>query len=115
MVAKMILTKGNKVLVVHRLLFEDDQLRYFFGTVEEYESGIVKFKGCTWLRYPHTTTFFLKDEERTKIISASSGTHIIYELSNWIFISFAHFQRMMGGFSLLTIKIFKWILQKLNI
>ncbi len=76
----MILEKDSKVLVVHRRLFEDDRLRYFFGVVEAYEQGVIKIKGYTWLRDPHTTAFFQKEEERTKILSASSGTHIIYEL-----------------------------------
>lgn len=76
----MILEKGSKILVVHRRLYETDRLRYFFGVVEEYDNGMAKVRGITWLRDPQTTVFFAKKEERTKIISASSGTLIIYEL-----------------------------------
>ena len=75
----MLLAADTKVLVVHRRLFEKDQSRYFVGRVEGYDSGIAKIRGRTWTRdkYGH---IIKKMDERTKILSLSSGTLIVYQL-----------------------------------
>jgi hypothetical protein len=38
----MILDSGDKILVVHRRLFEADSARYFLGSGDAYESGTPK-------------------------------------------------------------------------
>jgi len=76
----MILEAGNKVLVVHRRLFESDQGRLFIGVVDGYENGLAKIKGTTWLRDQYLGTFVKKEDPRTKILSITSGTLIFYQL-----------------------------------
>ena len=75
----MILARGAKVLACHRRLFEEDHLRLFVGTVTDYEAGIAMVRGFTWLR-DTTHGFQRKSDERTKILSISSGAVIVYEL-----------------------------------
>jgi hypothetical protein len=41
----MLLEPEDKVLVVHRRLFEGDHQRFFVGIVENYEEGIAKVSG----------------------------------------------------------------------
>jgi hypothetical protein len=77
----MILTLGDKVLVVHRRLFETDKARFFLGTVEEYESGIARVNGFTFVREQLDGRFIRKEDRRTKIISIASGTLLVYQLS----------------------------------
>ena len=69
----------TKVLVVHRRLFEKDQSRYFVGRVEGYEYGVAKISGRTWSRDQYGR-LMRKDDERTKIVSLSSGTLLVYQL-----------------------------------
>jgi len=76
----MILESGTKVLLSHRRLFETDHARYFIGVVEGYEDGLARVTGHTWLRDGYTGEYVHKDDERTKIISITSGTVIVYQL-----------------------------------
>ena len=76
----MILEKGSKVLVSHRRLFEHDHGRYFVGVVEEYDSGVARVCGHTWMRDGYRGEFRRKDDERTKLIALASGTVIVYLL-----------------------------------
>jgi len=46
----MILQEGDKIMVVHRRLFENDKARYFIGIVDGYENGIIKVSGHTWIK-----------------------------------------------------------------
>jgi hypothetical protein len=74
------MSEGDAVLIVHRRLFSDDQSRFFIGTVQDYEAGIACVKGVTWLRDPANGEYCAKPDTRTKVISASSGTLMIYLL-----------------------------------
>lgn len=76
----MILNQGDKVLVIHRRIFEGDKSRFFIGITEEYDQGVAKIKGNTFASNPHTTEVIRKPEERTKLISISSGTLFVYLL-----------------------------------
>lgn len=75
----MLIAADTKVLVVHRRLFEKDQSRYFIGRVDGYENGVAKISGRTWSRDQYGR-LLRKDDERTKILSLSSGTLLVYQL-----------------------------------
>jgi hypothetical protein len=76
----MILQEGDKILVAHRRLFEKDLVRFFIGQVEAYEGGVVKATGHTYVRDTMGGQLVEKADQRTKILSLSSGTLIVYEL-----------------------------------
>ncbi len=76
----MILKSGDKILVVHRRLFESDRGRFFLGAVEEYGDGIARVSGFTFVRETLNGLFLRKDDRRTKIISMVSGALIVYQL-----------------------------------
>ena len=46
----MILAQGDKVMIVHRRLYQGDNSRYFVGVVDGYSDGIAKVSGHSWLR-----------------------------------------------------------------
>lgn len=75
----MILGTGAKLLACHRRLFEEDHVRFFVGTVTDYEAGIAKVRSFTWTRDP-SHGFQRKSDERTKIVPISSGAMLVYEL-----------------------------------
>lgn len=71
---------GNKVLISHRRLFPEDQSRYFLGEVDEYENGMVKLTGYTWIKDQLNEKFHKRPSKRTKIMALASGTLICYLL-----------------------------------
>ena len=76
----MILEQGDKVMIVHRRLYQEDCSRYFVGVVDGYADGIAKVTGHTWLRDNDAGRFIVKKDPRTKIFSLQSGTLIVYQL-----------------------------------
>src|SRR5262245_37189952 len=93
----MILKKSDKVLIVHRRLFENDYSRFFLGTVDAYETGVARVTGFTSLYIPFEGSFFVKDEQRTKIFSISSGTLIVYLLPKTIDLKTARVESTREG------------------
>jgi hypothetical protein len=76
----MVLQQGDNVLVVHRRLFESDQPRYLLGVVVDREGDLATVTGQTWARDYFSSVAAHKDDVRTKVISLSSGTLIVYRL-----------------------------------
>ena len=77
----MLLAKGDKLLITHRRLYERDAERFFIGTVDAYEDGVVKVTGYTWQHdIPHGIVQ-RKEDKRTKLISLASGHVICYALA----------------------------------
>jgi len=81
----MILMPSAKILVCHRRLFNEDQPRFFVGTISACEDGLVKVTGFSWTRDP-VQGFVRKQDERTKVISLTSGALIVYELPSELLI-----------------------------
>ena len=77
----MMLDRGDKVLIVHRRLFETDKPRLFLGEVLAYEGGLVKATGRSWTSGLFNNGEFVeKDDARTKFFALNSGSLIAYEL-----------------------------------
>ena len=76
----MLLQSEDKLLVVHRRLFERDGSRFFIGRVEDFDAGIVRVAGYTFVRDPVGGTVSRKNDVRTKLFSLSSGTLMVYVL-----------------------------------
>lgn len=74
------LNQGEKLLIVHRRLFEKDTPRFFVGEVLIYEAGIVKVKGYTFVKDMFSGNMQKKSDLRTKVMSIVSGTLIVYQL-----------------------------------
>ena len=74
------LNQGEKLLIVHRRLFEKDTPRFFVGVVLIYEAGIVKVKGYTFVKDMFSGNMQKKSDLRTKVMSIVSGTLIVYQL-----------------------------------
>lgn len=74
------LTAGENILIVHRRLFDNDLPRFFLGTVDAYEAGIVKVSGYSWIKEPLSGKIFKNPDFKTKLCSLSSGTLLVYEL-----------------------------------
>lgn len=98
----MILGEGDKILVVHRRLFEADKTRYFVGIVDAYADGIAKATGFTWMKDTITGGFAKKSDPRTKIFPLASGTIMTYELPRTLEIHNLKLGREANGQETLT-------------
>lgn len=90
----MLLTSGDKVLIAHRRLYENDQPRFFVGVVEAYEAGVVKASGYAWVREPVRGELRRKADRRTKIVSIVSAGFLAYQLPAAVDIE--HLELKMG-------------------
>ena len=96
----MLLKEGDKILVAHRRLFEKDESRYFIGRIDAYEAGIVKTTGHSYIRDIMSGGLIEKAEERTKILSVSSGTFLVYQLPDRVTLDALKFVVSDGRLSL---------------
>ncbi len=76
----IILESGTKVLIAHRRLYAGDHGRFFVGVVDDYDDGIARIEGYTWIHDGYDGTFNRKSDKRTKIVPIISGSVIVYEL-----------------------------------
>jgi hypothetical protein len=74
------LEQGEKLLIVHRRLFEKDIPRFFVGEVLAYEQGIAKVKGHTFVKDLFSGSMKKKPDLRTKVMAIVSGNLIVYQL-----------------------------------
>jgi hypothetical protein len=96
----MLLKEGDKILVAHRRLFDKDEVRFFVGRVDAYEAGVVKVTGHSHVRDAMGGRVVEKAEERTKILSLSSGTLIVYQLPDQVILETLKFVSAGGRLSL---------------
>ena len=96
------LEQGEKVLIVHRRMFEKDSPRFFVGEVQDYEQGIVKVKGYTFVKDMFSGNMQKKSDLRTKVMSIVSGTLIVYQLPVIVLLDSVTFSRDQDGGLVLT-------------
>jgi hypothetical protein len=100
------LKPGDIILVAHRRLFETDNARFFVGHVDEYEGGVVKVTGRSFVRDVLNGQVLEKAERRTKILSLSSGALITYQVPQDISLDALKFEDSGDGLSLTDGKTF---------
>ncbi|MBF6570069.1 MAG: hypothetical protein IVW54_14465 [Candidatus Binataceae bacterium] len=66
--------EGDRVLLIDRKLFRDDNTRIFVGVVEEYDDGVVRARGYSF----HVSSYEIAgterhSEERSRVISLFAG------------------------------------------
>ena len=96
----MLLKKGDKILVAYRRLFETDEGRFFVGQVDDYEVGVVKVTGHSYVPDIIGGLMIEKPEERTKILALSSGTLLVYQLPDAVTLDRMKFVMKDGRLSL---------------
>ena len=91
------LEQGEKLLIVHRRLFENDTPRFFVGEVQAYEAGIVKVKGYTFVKDLFSGNMKKKAGSRIKFMSIISGTFIVYQLPVTVLLDSVRFDLDQDG------------------
>jgi len=96
----MILTQGDTILVVHRRLFADDEILYFIGAVDAYESGMAKATGHSFLWDQSNGVMVEKNKARTKILALCSGLFLVHLLPAGVVFDALQFAVIDGSLTL---------------
>jgi hypothetical protein len=73
----MLISKGEKIHVVHRRLFEKDTRKHFVGEVEAFEHGILRAVGNVYvIEDVKENVFRRKPEPRTRIIRVDGSVFV---------------------------------------
>ena len=67
------------------------------GEVQDYENGVVKVKGYTFVKDLFSGSMKKKSAARTKIISIVSGTFIVYQLPGTMLLDSVRFDLDQDG------------------
>ncbi len=71
---------GDRVVIVDRRLFRDDNTRIFVGVVEEFDEGVIRARGHVYHVSPYEVAGMERPgEERVRAIALSGGD-IVYLL-----------------------------------
>lgn len=108
------LTSQDKLLIVHRRMFETDQSRFFVGQVEDYQDGVVRVKGYSFARDSVDGNLCRKNECHTKLYAVSSGTVMTYLLPSNVQIEHLKMEARSSGLCLtdggdFSMNISEWI------
>jgi hypothetical protein len=98
----MILQIGEKVLVIHRQLFERDAKRHFIGTVEQCEGSLARVKGYLFALDATSNEFVKRPSLRTRIIAMDDAAVIVNVLPDNVQIEKVAYSHESGGDTLVT-------------
>ena len=75
-----VFTEGDRLIVIDKRLFKDDNTRIFVGVVEQFAEGSLRARGFSFHVSPYEVSGAeRRGEERVRIITLSAGD-IIYSL-----------------------------------
>ena len=69
-----IVTEGDRILVIDKRLFKDDNTRLFVGIVEEFAMNVIRARGFSYHVSPYEVSGAeRRGEERVRVITLASG------------------------------------------
>jgi hypothetical protein len=76
----MVLQASDKLLVVHRSMFDGDLPRHFVGEVVAYADGLAKAWGFAFVRNAMSGEFVRVPDPRVRMVALGSPSLLVYEL-----------------------------------
>ncbi len=74
------ISEGDRIVIIDRRLFRDDNTRVFVGVVEQFNEGVLNARGFGYHVSPYEVTGTeRRGEERVRVVSLSAGD-VIYML-----------------------------------
>jgi hypothetical protein len=107
---------GDRLVIIDRKLFRDDNTRIFVGVVEEYDDGVVRARGFSFHVNPYEVAGTESHgAERVRVISLGVGD-VFYLLPRETDISKLHLRRSpktltLGDGAGMTLDLGEWILR----
>ncbi|HEY1852285.1 MAG TPA: hypothetical protein VGG60_14775 [Candidatus Binataceae bacterium] len=110
------LSDGDRVLIIDRKLFKDDNTRFFVGVIEEYDAVAVRVRGYPFHLSPYEISGAERHgEERVRILSMTAGD-LIYVLPREMDTAKVHLRRspkslMLTDGEAFTVDLSEWLLR----
>ena len=110
------LSDGDRVLIIDRKLFKDDNTRFFVGVIEEYDAVAVRVRGFPFHLSPYEISGAERHgEERIRVISMSAGD-LIYLMPRELDTAKVHLRRSPKSLMLTdgeeyTVDLSEWLLR----
>ena len=107
---------GDRIVLVDRKLFRDDNTRIFVAVVEEYDDSVVRARGYSFHLSPYEIAGTERhSDERVRVISLASGD-VAYLLPREIDVSKLHIRRSPKAMTLtdgemFTLDLTEWLLR----
>ncbi|MHC5211708.1 MAG: hypothetical protein ACYTG2_13395 [Planctomycetota bacterium] len=76
----MIIEKSDKIIASLRRKFSEEYARFFIGTVEGAEDGVIRVAGRVWVWDPYRQNVVVREGERCKLIALASDQFIVHVL-----------------------------------
>ena len=100
----MVLSKGEKVFIVVRRLFEKDLRRHFIGEVEEVSAELIRVHGYVFVLDEATRDFKRREKSQTNIYSLVDAGIVVIVLTDEIDLEAVHYCINDKGQRILTDK-----------
>lgn len=97
-----IISKGQKVHIITRRLFDGDIRRHFAGVIEEVSEPLVRAVGYVFVFDETKNTFVRRDEVRTRVFSLAEAGFIINILPDYVDITNLQYRKNLNGQKVLT-------------
>jgi hypothetical protein len=107
---------NDRVLIIDRKLFKDDNTRLFVGVVEEYDEGTIRVRGVPFHLSPYEISGAERHgDERVRILSLSAGD-LIYLLPSSLDVSKVQLRRspkslMLTDGETMSLDLSEWLLR----
>src|SRR5207247_1731608 len=92
-----ILSRGEKIFVIHRQMFHGDVRRHFFGVVDECADGVARVTGSVFSLDSLTNQFTRRRASRTRVIPLASADIIVNVLPSTVDLERIHYISTQGG------------------
>lgn len=110
------LSDGDRVLIIDRKLFKDDNTRFFVGIIEAYDEVAVRVRGYPFHLNPYEVSGAERHgDERVRILSMTAGD-LIYVLPREMDTAKVHLRRspkslMLTDGEAFTVDLSEWLLR----
>ncbi len=107
---------NDRVLIIDRKLFKDDNTRIFVGVVEEYDEGMIRVRGVPFHLSPYEISGAERHgEERVRVLSLNAGD-LIYLLPRELDVAKVQLRRspkslMLTDGAAMSLDLSEWLLR----
>lgn len=103
------LSKGEKVFVITRRLFENDLRRHFVGEVQDASAGIMRVQGYVFVYNAANNQYVRKDGVRTRLFSLLDANLVINILPREIILKDVQYRLDKNNHLILTDEKLFWL------
>jgi hypothetical protein len=86
------LSKGEKIFLITRRLFNEDIRRHFLGEIQEVSGGAIRVQGYVFVYDASNNEYVKRDDVRTRLFSTIDANLVINILPGEVNLTDVHYQ-----------------------